>query len=275
MISSFCESDDEERKGKPIHCLIHIYDAQKQRNPQESATSHALGAPPLRLHDLIEVIGIVESPHGPGLTAPLEREVNDRDEMAHSTHQQQPRKKQRVECRESVEKSVRFEELLSEEEEELFSLLSSCHSHLQLPSSYPSSSPHSSTPHLHCLFYHHIAPSHPFHSSICDPDHGTLSRALTSSVTPPSGSGDQANQIIQSLSSLLHDSLVAQYLTLALISFVSNRIDTSKAIGNLPLNIWNSNSISAETYQRVLTRIREIVPRVVEVRPPLPHLIVG
>jgi hypothetical protein len=231
----------------PPECLIYIYDQPMQPHPS------------LKLHDMIEVIGILENFVPEELFPSPEETCQTQDSLPADN----PRKKQRTDTPmpPSHQKSVHFE--LSLEEEELLSMVSSYQpNHNSSSSSSLSHSPHPSS-RIHCLFYHHISPSYPFYSSICDPNHLSLKQSLVANASDATTS--QAQQITQLFSSILHDSLVSQYLTLAIISSVYNRIESSQAVGNLPLNIWNANSIPPPALQELLSCIKMIAPRVIEV----------
>jgi hypothetical protein len=248
------ESSSPNSADNSFDSLIYIYDQPTQPHP------------PLKLHDMIEVIGILES--FPDIGEPSQEDISS-ESLLSPNH---PRKKQKTDPSiasslpsNSSQKSVQFD--LSSEEEELLSMLSSYqpNSSMQHHSCHPSSK-------IHCLFYHHIPPSYPFSSSICDPNHHALRQSVRDFLTNTSSSqANQAQEITQLFSSILHDSLVSQYLTLALISSVYNRIESSHSVGNLPLNICNANSIPPVAIQELLNSIKKITPRTIEVElTPLP-----
>lgn len=210
--------------SETLQCLIHIYDPIPK--------SH------LRLHDMIEVVGIVES-NSLESVPPYEEERNY-PITSNDLPVDQPKKKQKVESND-----------LSFEEEELLSMVSS-YQNTSTSYSHVFTISHQQYLRIHCLFYYPISPSFPFYSSLCDPN--TL-------LEYDIACSDEASSIVQSFTSILQDSLVSQYLTLALISSVYNRVDSGKSVGNLPLNIWNTNSISSDTFQQLISFIRKIVPR--------------
>ena len=268
-------------------CLINIYDEDEEKRP-------------LRLQDMIEVIGICRSfssttqPSSsssqiktefyeidPDFQTTTDFEI-DEENMNHNNidnnniseeKSEHSRKKQKLEMKSNdsthhnshlSKDSINLDflqEFSTEEIELLFSQISTPYS-LPLKQTIPSyQSPLKYQ--IDCLFYQRIESSYPLYSSICDVQ--TISNELIETYSIPHSNDEILSFIPHLFNTILNDSLVSQYLTYSILSHVYNRVDLLNPVGNLPLNIFNFPSYDSLQYKLVIETIRNIVPRVVEV----------